>query len=370
MEPMADANSVEQRILERAAGLKLPAVGSLELSPLCNMNCSMCYVRLSPEELRERGRLLTADEWLALGREMRDAGVLFLLLTGGEPLLYPEFRKVFTGLKKMGFFLTLNTNGTLLNEEWADFFAQDPPRRVNITLYGADSRAYETLCRYPAGFEKTLQAVKLLKERRINVRLGMSLTPANYADLGRWIDLAGELGVFYQVDTCMSPALRERSRPFEAQSRLNPEAAAAGRVYVLKRKLGAEFPARAAEMIWQAEHLMPVPGPMKVTCKAGSCSFTVNWQGKLRPCVLASSPSYDVLKTGFVPCWEQLCGEVSKLEGSEHCNACGLRLLCRTCVNAAIAETGRPDGVPEYLCRYAMATYRLLKDELEKSRVR
>lgn len=39
------------------------------------------------------------------------------------------------------------------------------PRRVNITLYGADDTAYETLCRCPGGFEKALAAVRLLRAR-------------------------------------------------------------------------------------------------------------------------------------------------------------------------------------------------------------
>ena len=59
--------------------------------------------------------------------QMKEAGTLFVLLTGGELLLYPGFREVYLGLRKMGMILTVNTNGTLLDEGWADFFAQHPP---------------------------------------------------------------------------------------------------------------------------------------------------------------------------------------------------------------------------------------------------
>ena len=123
--------------------------GSLELLPLCNMNCDMCYVRLSARETEAKGGLHTADEWIGLGREMQKAGVLFLLLTGGEPLLFPDFQKLYVELRQMGMILTVNTNGTLLDEGWADFFGRYKPRRINITLYGADDSAYEKLCHYP-----------------------------------------------------------------------------------------------------------------------------------------------------------------------------------------------------------------------------
>lgn len=68
---------------------------------------------------------------------------------GGGPLLVPGFKELYLALKAEGMVLTLNTNGTLLDEQWADFFARHKPRRVNITLYGADDAAYETLCRCP-----------------------------------------------------------------------------------------------------------------------------------------------------------------------------------------------------------------------------
>ena len=149
MELLDNPTTLERMLLDRAKRVRTPANGSIELLPLCNMNCDMCYVRLSRREMEAQGRLRTAEEWLEVGRQMKEAGVLFLLLTGGEPFLYPEFRKVYLGLRQMGMILTINTNGTLIDEDLAAFFGKYKPRRVNITLYGADDGAYERLCHYP-----------------------------------------------------------------------------------------------------------------------------------------------------------------------------------------------------------------------------
>ena len=92
----------EKIIYTRAANMQIPVNGSLELLPLCNMNCDMCYIRLSREEADARGGLRSVDEWIRLGQEMAQSGVLFLLLTGGEPLLFPDFRKLYLELKKTG----------------------------------------------------------------------------------------------------------------------------------------------------------------------------------------------------------------------------------------------------------------------------
>ena len=117
MDPMQmEPNTMEKRMLRRASAAQRPINGSLELLPLCNMNCDMCYVRLSAGETEAKGGLRMADEWISLGRQMQKAGVLFLLLTGGEPLLFPDFQKLYVELRQMGMILTVNTNGTLLDE--------------------------------------------------------------------------------------------------------------------------------------------------------------------------------------------------------------------------------------------------------------
>ena len=223
MEPMQDATTIERMLLDQAKRTRTPANGSIELLPLCNMNCDMCYVRLSREEMERQGRLRTADEWLEIGRQMQEAGVLFLLLTGGEPFLFPEFRKLYLGLRKMGMILTINTNGTLIDEELAAFLGENKPRRVNITLYGTDDETYAELCHYPGGFEKTMNGIRLLREHGVDVKIGGSLAKANLDDLDRLLDLGEELGIPARVDTYMMPAVREREKPYDLQARLNPE---------------------------------------------------------------------------------------------------------------------------------------------------
>ena len=180
---MPEVNTVEKVMLTRAAAAQRPINGSLELLPLCNMNCDMCYIRLSRAEMEKIGRLYTADEWIRLGEEMAQSGVLFLLLTGGEPLMFPDFRRLYLELRQRGMILTVNTNGTLLDEEWAEFIGENKPRRINITLYGADDEAYRKLCHYPGGFEKALNAIRLLRERGVDVKINGSVTKENYKDM-------------------------------------------------------------------------------------------------------------------------------------------------------------------------------------------
>lgn len=136
-----EKDTAEAFLLRRAAKTGVPITGSFELTPRCNLNCKMCYVRMNRTEQKKIRRLQTAEEWTALAEKLRDAGTLFLLLTGrASRFWYPAFRAVYLAVRKRGMIVTVNTNGTLLNEDWAAFFAKNPPRRVNVTLYGRKRR--------------------------------------------------------------------------------------------------------------------------------------------------------------------------------------------------------------------------------------
>ncbi len=367
MEQLEAATTVERMLLEQAKRTRTPANGSIELLPLCNMNCDMCYVRLSREEMERQGRLRTADEWLDIGKQMKKAGVLFLLLTGGEPFLYPDFRRLYLGLREMGMIITINTNGTLIDEEWAEFLGKYKPRRVNVTLYGASRETYAKLCHYSDGYERTLKGIRLLREHGVDVKVGGSLTRANKDDLDKLLDIEQESGVPVRIDTYMMPATREREMPYNMQSRLSPEEAARARIHALKREMGPElFAQYAQQSIMKADHPAPaqeVPGHM--ACMAGQCSFTVNWQGEMRPCVILSGPAVSVFDVGFEAAWKYIVEETGRILLNAKCSVCHLRHLCRTCAASALLETGSYDGVPDYMCRYAEESLEILRKEWE-----
>ena len=77
MNYMDDASTFERSLLQKARQKHIPVTGALELLPLCNMNCDMCYVRLSRSEMERQGRLRTVEEWVRLAEQMQKAGTCF-----------------------------------------------------------------------------------------------------------------------------------------------------------------------------------------------------------------------------------------------------------------------------------------------------
>lgn len=69
----------------------IPISGSFELTPLCNLDCKMCYVHLHKNQM-QGAELLSTEQWKGLMKEAIDAGMMYARLTGGECLTYPGFK--------------------------------------------------------------------------------------------------------------------------------------------------------------------------------------------------------------------------------------------------------------------------------------
>lgn len=348
-------NGAERMLVTKCAITRSPLIGTLELLPLCNMSCSMCYVRMNQSEVAAAGGLKPVSYWLDLARQMQNAGVLFLLLTGGEPLLYPGFKELYLGLLDLGMIVTINTNGTLVDEEWAAFFGEYLPRRINITLYGKDADAYEKICHYRSGYEKAVQAIRYLKKYDVPVKINGSVTEDNLQDMDAIYRFGEEHDIPVHMDTYMIPPVYEKNSC--GLWRLTPEDAAHAEILALKREYSSEMFDEYCGMITEKIGHFEKDSVVETRCLAGRCSFATDWRGQLRPCVSMEGPAADLKEKGFLQAWEDISGKMLSLNINSACHACRLKPVCKNCVASAYLETGKYDGVPEYLCKYAKAYY-------------
>lgn len=346
----------------KAARLHIPLNGTFELTPLCNMDCRMCYVRMTREQQEAIRPLRSAEEWLALAAEAKKHGLLYLLLTGGEPFLRPDFREIFQGLHRMGFLISINSNGTMIDEAIVEWLKKTPPVRINLTLYGASDATYARLCRNPQGFTQAARAVRLLKDAGISVKLNCSLTPYNAQDLDDIFAFAKQEGLLVQATSYMFPPLRRDAALVGRNDRFSPEEAAwyAARIESLMNG-EADFLERMKERSLNGlpsdleEDCMETEGD-GIRCRAGKCSFWVTWDGRLLPCgMLPGEHAANVFETGFDAAWQQAIRAAEAIRLPARCKTCGLRSQCRACAAMVLTESGNYHQVPEYRCRMAHA---------------
>lgn len=374
----------EKYLCDRAFATATPLSGTMELLPVCNMDCRMCYIRMSPEEMHRQGKMLTAKQWLRIGGQAAEKGALFILLTGGEPLLHPEFKEIYKGLRALGMCVTINTNGTLITEEIADMWQQDLPRRVNISLYGSNDEIYGHFCRNPQGFTQTMNGIKRLKARNIPIKLNCTLTPWNRDDMDSIIRVSEELEIPVSMPTYLFPPTRKSrcTGGFAAVPegyRLSPREAAKEQLKALYRAFHQEadyeqnlqgildeIDSREKARSERAGGDASPPGGF--LCSAGVSSFWVNWKGELTPCGMMQTPVRDLLDCGFGPAWEEIYEQSSYIHTSAECFNCKYRKVCQTCAASARAETGNDGNTVPYHCEMSREYERLIKEYLEEIR--
>lgn len=363
-----------QYLFTKASQKKIPLSGTFELSPVCNFSCRMCYVRMTPSQVAAHSRpAMTLERWLALAEQARASGMLYLLLTGGEPFLWPDFWPLYERLTEMGFVLSINTNGSLIDEATIARLRARPPTRLNITLYGAGNDTYRALCRADGVFTRVDRAIMGLREAGLMVKLNCSLTPQNAGDLEAMIRYAEQRGLILEVNTYMFPPLRRDPSQVGRNERFTPEEAARYHMERYRLMYGEETYDRYLHSVLRGiadppgldeSCVDPVDG--KIRCRAGKAAFWVTWDGWLTPCGMMTEPRVDLAGQPFDRAWKTLTEQSERMRLSGVCGQCPDRDLCHSCAAMAQAETGSPGGIPLYLCRMVEAMKALARQELDR----
>ena len=360
-------------LYQKATAAGVPISGTFELTPVCNMNCKMCYVRMSRAQQESIRPLRTAQEWLDLAKRAKDAGMLYLLLTGGEPFSHPEFREMVTGLHAMGFVISINTNATLIDESTVAWLKETPPARINVSVYGASNETYAALCGNPNGFDAVDRAVTLLQQAGIAVKLSCSLTPHNAHDLPAITAYAKQRGLVLQVATYMFPPVRKDASLVGQNDRFSPEQAAWYAAWSEYLALGKERFLKAGERLphpTDAEESCATVGD-GVRCRAGRCSFWITWEGFMLPCgMFPCDRTHNVFDGDFSAIWQAVRTQTQAIHLPAECADCSMKQMCRACAAMVVTESGRFDKVPAYRCQMTKAypaQYRQVAKQVEET---
>ncbi len=125
----------------------------LELTARCNLNCTHCYINLPANDEKARASELSLEEIENIADRAVKMGAMWVLLTGGEPLLRLDFQEIYLMLKRKGLLVSVFTNATLLREEHISLFKRYPPRDIEVTIYGSNPEIYEAITRKPGSFK-------------------------------------------------------------------------------------------------------------------------------------------------------------------------------------------------------------------------
>jgi len=156
---------------------------TLEITARCNNNCRHCYINLPAGDQKAKSQELTIDEISRIADEAIELGAVWVLVTGGEPLLRNDFSDIYLLLKRKGLLVTVFTNATLIRQEHIDLFLKYPPRNIEVTVYGATKETYEKITGIPGSFSAYTRGLSLLVDSGVKVRLKAMALKSTYHEM-------------------------------------------------------------------------------------------------------------------------------------------------------------------------------------------
>lgn len=371
-------NGIESPVVtflhSRANKYAIPVSGTFELTSRCNFKCKMCYIHDSGNACDEDE--LSTEEWLKIAQAARDNGTVFVLLTGGEPMVRKDFPILWQKMSEMGFVLYINTNGSLITDEIHELFRKYPPFRVNISLYGGSEGTYKSLCSNES-FNKVIENIKRLKENNINVYLHTVITPYNRADIKRINDIASELELPLKAATYLYPPGRQQGKACgENPGRFSPEETARVKLEYERIHFGEDVFRKRLEMIFnntaQSEKECLLPSQEEGTgilCRAGKSAYWVNYKGDMTCCGMLSDDRFNLTRMSFSDCWSQVRSDASEIRLPAECRSCKYKSYCNVCAAVCKTETGCFDKKPDYVCRLSESLNRLSAELLKEEEI-
>ncbi|MEQ8154202.1 MAG: radical SAM protein [Clostridiaceae bacterium] len=335
----------------------VPVSGQFELTVRCNLHCKMCYVCKFANDKEAMKRERTAEEWIAIAKEARDAGMLYLLLTGGEVFLRKDFMSIYSELVKMGFHIEIYTNATMITPEIAKALGRIPPSKVGVTIYGASPETYEKICGNGNAFNLAIGGVDLLLAEGITVWLKTTIVKGNVDDFDKIAKYAEERGVRFGIISYISPR-REGCGTYPEAERLSASELINFRKHVFdyfsnKSKQDSITDSERCEVEEETaenEDKLFSKTSDAFDCVAGKCSFWVTWDGHMTPCALMDKPYTFPFNNGFTNAWNDLQKGCFSIPACTECQECSNKERCMPCPARLKRETGSYDKSAPYLC--------------------
>jgi radical SAM protein with 4Fe4S-binding SPASM domain len=334
----------------RQGGERIPLQVAIEVTRRCPLECQHCYNNLPMGDMEAKRRELTKEEHFRVLDELVEMGCFWLLYTGGEIFARKDFLEIYTYAKKKGFLITLFTNGTIINEQIADYLVEWPPFAIEITLYGRTRETYEALTAVPGSYDRCLRGIKLLKERGLPLKLKTVATSINKHEVVAMRRFAeDELGVEFKMDGQVNPRIDCSQSPLAV--RLTPEEVVA---------LDMSAPKGASEYRRLANHDLENPPNLAQIdtvyhCGGGMSGFAINAYGEMGICVISQQETFSVREVGVAKVWE---GSLLQLRSRKRtratkCNQCRIQSLCGMCPANGEMESGDRESPVEFLCHVA-----------------
>jgi radical SAM protein with 4Fe4S-binding SPASM domain len=352
---------------------------SWNLTQRCNLECAHCYMSAFAGA-DTRGELTTAECRRVIDEIAQVNPNVFLILTGGEPLLRRDIWDIAAYAGEKRFTTVLGTNGVLLREREAKLMREHGVLGASISLDSTDPKKHDAFRHLPQAWEGAVRATKVLNDAGLDFSLHMSVTDWNVDEVPAMIDLAKELGAkvlnfFFLVRTGrgknltdIDAAAYERILAYLAKV----QGVGDGPPSFVKRMLGMGGPTPAPpekfedpwstpvgnadgllirakcaphfrRILWELNPASPLlKNYAHGSCPAGKYYCRITPEGDVTPCPYMPVSAGSLRERSFADLWRSapVFGDLREPKLGGRCGACEFSKICGGCRCRAYATYG------------------------------
>jgi AdoMet-dependent heme synthase len=311
---------------DKALRQGVPLSVHLDVTYRCNERCEHCYLE------HDGHNEMTTPEIRNLLDQLAAAGVFFLTISGGEPLVRRDCFEIIEYARALRFNVKLKTNAVLIREKEARRLRELSVEQVQISVYSHRHEVHDGISKLPGSLKRTLAAIRLLRSHGLKVTMANVLMKANFQDSEGVRQIAAEVGAHYTLDPTITPMMSGDTSVL----RLRLPSANLQSIFRDPNLVGdvAEFCAPPPPVDDDAREGYP--------CSAGHTACYVSPQGELYPCVQFPLSCGNVRKENFLDIWKNSpqLEEVRSIRGQDlpTCSSCNHLGTCTRCPGLAFME--------------------------------
>lgn len=334
---------------------------TFELTSFCTLKCPMCYVRLDPKQAEAMGgRHCTAGEWIDLAAQFRDQGGIFLLVTGGEPMMRPDFVQIYNEISRMGIYITLFTNGTTVDDKMLEVLKKRPPAMVGLSLYGSSEETYRKFSGGAGNFQRAVDGLdRLLTIPNLAIEIKFTACSENYRDFQGVYELAARRNKLISLGygncapvrgACSDARKLRLSDEQMKELRKQSKEILVPIMNEYEKLCGGENDMAVNEQ-GDGNSVPSSFDERRLNCNGGRSGVYIAWDGRMYPCEMADHPYAFPLQQGFKEAAFDIRRQIDSLLLPEKCLSCANRKSFCSCIPKALNEIKDCDGAGEK-CNY------------------
>lgn len=294
----------------------------------CNMFCDHCYrdagTRLSEE--------LNTDEGKQLIREIKQAGFMIMIFSGGEPLMRPDIFELGNYARQQGLRPVLGTNGTLITPDVACKLKEAGFAACGVSLDSVDAYKNDRFRKLDNAYNLTLEGLKNLREAGVPFQLHTTVMDWNAGELEALTDLAISQGAmahhfFFLVPTGRAVNIEEEALRVKEYERT------LARIMAKQKEVDIELKPTCAPQFIRVADKKGVPVRFSKGCLAGISYCIISPRGDVQPCAYLDMRLGNVREQAFDEIWRhnEILQQLRTMEYQGKCGVCDYRERCGGC---------------------------------------